>query len=229
MDTQWLSYHIIGQTFAEDDDFEEELTRLPSQPCYSKDELTSFYEDKADFQTLSLLLQSLELMIEGGENNYIIPAKLQQSTENPSADMNIGMCVRCVDNTMFAPIVFSAIQARIYRDISSKGKLVTSDYVQIALDTGGIVWQIGSKDAINFAVQRKPELDETCYKILLDIQKLIILTLSDLSPGTKVEIGKLTIVVTRRIVHNISFCFIFLIIFFLLLLLLFFLFYFIFL
>ena len=186
-----MSYHIIGQTFAEHADFEEEITRLPSKPCYSEDELTSFYEDKADFQTLSLLLQSLELMVKGGDNDYIIPAKLRKSTENPSANMNTGMCVRCVDNTMFAPIVFPAIQARIYRDISSKGKLVTSDYVLVALEVDGLVWQIGSKDAINFAVQHKPDLGEQCYKILQEIQKLIILTLSDLSPGTKVEIGKI--------------------------------------
>ena len=187
LDTHWLSYRIIGPTFAEDEDFKDDI-KLPTSPAYSEDELESFYADEADFQTLSLLLQSLELMVIGGERKYIIPAKLPQSTDNPSTDMNIGMCVRCVENTMFAPIVFPAVQARIYRDISSKGKLVTSDYVQIA---HGLVWQIGSKDAINFAVKHQPGLDEKCYEIMKTIHTLINLTLSDLSPGTKVEIGKI--------------------------------------
>ena len=191
LDTQWLTYHIIGPTFAEDDDFEDDL-KLPCSPCYSEDELTCFYEDKADFQTLSFLLQSLELMVEVGEGEYIIPAKLPRSTDDDaSSDMVIGMCLRCIDNTMFAPLVFPAVQTRIYRDISSKGKLVTADYVKLALEVDALVWQNESKDAINFAVRREPELDEYCYEALKQIQRLIILTLADLSPGTKVEKGKI--------------------------------------
>ena len=190
LDTHWLSYHIIGPTFAEDKDFKDDI-KLPNSPFYSEDELKLFYADQADFQTLSLLLQSLELMVKGGEKKYIIPAKLPQSTKNPSADMSFGMCVRCVDNTMFAPIVLPAVQVRIFRDISSKGKLVTSDYVKVALEVDGLVWQNGSNDAINFAVKRESGLDENGYEILNKIQELIILTLADLSPGTKVEIGKI--------------------------------------
>ena len=65
-----------------------------------------------------------------------------------------------------------------------------SDAVEFRIDGfNGCVWKSENNDAICFGVETT-DSPKTCQDILNKIQKLIVLALNDLSPGTKYEKGK---------------------------------------
>ena len=192
LDTKWLSYHIIGPTFA-GIEFKDRYKLLPENPCYAEEELAAYYGGVADFQTLKALLQSLELMIPLGDNKFTIPAKLAPLEEKPACQLKYGRCVICEEKNMFAPIVFPAIQARIFHKLKLEGNptLFRSDTVEFDVDgVKGFVWKSEKSDAICVGVENADN-PTSCQNILNRIQQLIILALNELSQGTNHKKGKL--------------------------------------
>lgn len=191
LDTKWLSYHIIGPTFA-GIEFKDRYKLLPGNPYYTEVELAAFYEGVADFETLQALLQSLELMIPLDDNKFTVPAKLSPSEAKPAIQFKYGRCVSCQEKDMFAPIVFPAIQARIFHKLKLQGNhvLFKSDTIEFDVDAlNGCVWKSEKADAICFGVEYNDNL-RSCQDLLDKMQLLIILAIRDLSEGTNHKPGK---------------------------------------
>ena len=197
LDTKWLSCHIIGPTFA-GIDFTDQFKLLPENPSYTEEELVAFYRHKADFHTLQKLLQSLELMVQLDDGMFTIPAKLPASEKQPTCELKYGRCVACEEKTMFAPILFPAIQARVFNEWKVQGNpAITSDDVEFAED-GAIcfVWKSKNGNAICFGVGGlvKPRKYQD---VLNRVQDLIILAINDLSGGTNHNTGKYVLLKTK--------------------------------
>ena len=122
LDTKWLSYHIIGPTFA-GKEFGNQFTLLPSEPSYTGEALAAFYEHIADFETLKNLLLSLELAVQLDDGTFTIPAKLSPSDKKAASQLKHGRCVTCEETSMFAPILFPALQARVFVKLRSEGSV----------------------------------------------------------------------------------------------------------
>ena len=92
---------------------------------------------------------------------------------------------------MFAPILFPAIQARVFHKLNLEGNpaLFKSNTVEFDVDgVKGFVWKSEKADAICFGVEDTGG-PQTCHDILNRIQKLIILAINDLSQGTSHKPG----------------------------------------
>ena len=191
LDTKWLTYNIIGPTFA-GIEFTDQYTLLPEKPCYAEEELAAYYAGVVDFQTLLALLKSLELMIPLDENKFTIPAKLAKLEKKPACQLKYGRCVTCEEKNMFAPILFPAIQARVFYELKLKGNpaLFRSDTVEFDVDgVKGFVWKSATADAICIGVE-SAENPQICQDVLDKIQLLITLAADELSQGTKLNKGK---------------------------------------
>ena len=197
MDTQWICYEIIGPTFA-GEEFEDQLTRLPDKPFFSRQELETHYSDVADFPTLALLLRSLDLMVEFDRDRYIIFAKLQD--DNATLQLTKGMkfsrgiSIYLSDNkTMFLPGLFPAIQARVMKRLGSDEKghpPITLSALKFVGHSEGMVQLTNNKEVIKVAVTSADQGNlKGSYEDLEVLASLIEATLLELSPGTSVKKG----------------------------------------
>ena len=191
IDIQWLTYHIIGPTLA-GEKFAGYLNMLPSKPSYKRHELEAFYNDVADFPTLSQLLQSLDLMVTFDDTEFFIPCKVLQSTK--MAEFKNGKSIFCVDgNSMLSPTVFHVVQARIMKAIGSQENqpILSKGSMQFLHRVIGLAKEKeeGDRDAINFAVVYKHEDPEACFHDLEKITTIVVTTMYELSPGTSIATG----------------------------------------
>ena len=200
LNTQWICYEIIGPTFA-GADFKDQLTRLPDRPFFSRQELETHYSGVADFQTLELLLRSLDLMVNFDKDRYIIFAKLKNDTTTVQLTKGMkfsrGISISLTDNkTMFLPGVFPAIQARIMKKFGSEEKghpQITLGALKFVGHSEGMVQLTNNNELIKVAVTSDQGDLKGCFQDLEALADLIEAALLELSPGTAVTKGKQTI------------------------------------
>ena len=191
LDTQWLSYHIIGPTLA-GNEFADQFQMLTAKSSYNKQELEIFYKDIADFPTLSQLLQSLDLMVTFDDKEFIIPCKVQESNQKKDEFKN-GRTIFCVDRkSMMLPTVFPMVQARVMKAMGSRinQPIMSRESMQFLNHAVGLTKEVaGGRDGINFAVVYKDDDPESCFNDLETITAIVVTTLYELSPGTAVDTG----------------------------------------
>ena len=189
LDTQWLGFTVIGPLLA-GDEFKDQFEPLPRKQFYTQAELEGLYRNVVAFDVLKHLLLSLELMVQEQEDRYIIPAKLPTSDKRPSSQLKFGRCNVSKDKSIFAPMVFPTIQARIFNQM--KGSLVYSDYVEIkqeaADQAGGLVWKMGD-NAVGFGVKNGKSQRNEMLRTLNKLNEIVVSVIIEFSPGTTFDVG----------------------------------------
>ena len=166
---------------------------LPSKSSYNKHELEAFYNDVADFPTLSQLLQSLDLMVTFDDTEFIIPCKVRKSV-NVKEEFKNGRSIFCIDGkSMLSPTVVPVVQARIMKSIGSMENqpIMSNDSIQFLHQVIGLAKEKegSGRDAVNFAVVYKDEDPEASFHDLEKITAIVVTTMYEFSPGTSIATG----------------------------------------